>query len=156
MQALKCHTMLGKPDLTPKAKGDQQADLTPLTLNPRLRSLHSRSGHTHTPTCKDLSKRGELGQKQGTDVGLCSCSRQKAASRCFSLLSTSCQYPTPGQLQRSLLEIKSHMPYAQLSKFFPPDSAMHRRNAHPHKGNCPTIQLNNHLMSTHYMPCTAR
>lgn len=97
---------LSNPDLTHKAKGGQQGGSRPVSSQAQTIQLSDLATPTLPPTVR-ISSRGELGQRQGTDVGLCSGSGQKAASRCFSLLSTSCQFPTLAKLQRALFEIRS-------------------------------------------------
>lgn len=99
--------MLGKPNLTPKAKVDQRGRSCPLSSElPHSRAFSSQIWPL--PTSHFLlgshRKRG-TGQRQGTEVRLCSCSGQKATLRCSSLLFTPCQCLTLAFLQRSLFEI---------------------------------------------------
>lgn len=75
---------LGNPDLTHKVRG---TNMHPHThTSPSLPSSDPALSDLATPTLPHavrISAREELGQRQGTDVELCSCSGQKAASRCF-------------------------------------------------------------------------
>lgn len=106
----RANPMMCKPDLTPKAKGDQQG--RSCLLSPDVPSSRAFTSQIwpHPPSyllLQQSAREGNWDRDKEQMWELCSGSGRKAALRCFSLFFTYCQCLTLAKLQRSLFDIKS-------------------------------------------------